>query len=111
MVGVARRSHLQAIDILDRVQGTTERHAAHDVFIFIGADANTDCLPEAAARDKRGYVLAGVDIPADVRDSSIGRDPYLLETSVPACERAKIHAGGVWKRRPPARGCHLRLTD
>jgi len=83
MVGVAGRNHLEEIDVLDRTLGTTARAKADGVFIFIGADANTGWLPEGLARDGRGYVLTGNDIPAAARDQTLNRDPYLLETSVP----------------------------
>jgi thioredoxin reductase (NADPH) len=83
MVGVAGRSHLDEIEIRDRTRDRTERQKADGVFIFIGADANTGWLPAAVARDARGYVLTGADIPAAARDSTLGRDLYLLETSVP----------------------------
>ena len=82
-VGVSGRNHLEGIEILDRARNSTERHAADAIFIFIGADANTDWLPASVARDARGYVLTGNDIPAEARDRSLGRDPFLLETSVP----------------------------
>jgi thioredoxin reductase (NADPH) len=83
MVGVAGRNHLETIELHDRERGSTERLPADAVFIFIGADANTGWLPPDLARDSRGYVLTGIDIPAAARDRSIGRDPFLLETSVP----------------------------
>ena len=83
MVGVAGRSHLDEIEIRDRTRDRTEWQKADGVFIFIGADANTDWLPAAVARDARGYVLTGADIPAAARDRALGRDPYLLETSAP----------------------------
>ncbi len=83
MVGVAGRSHLDEIEIRDRARGVTERRTADGVLIFIGADANTGWLPAAIARDGRGYVLTRADIPVAARDATLGRDPYLLETSVP----------------------------
>ena len=52
------------------------------LFIFIGADAETAWLPADIARDARGYVLTGEDLKKAGRWSH-GRDPYLLETSVP----------------------------
>jgi hypothetical protein len=48
----------------------------------IGADAETGWLPAEVARDARGYVLTGDDLKKAGR-WSLGRDPYLLETSVP----------------------------
>ncbi|MGH8695387.1 MAG: FAD-dependent oxidoreductase [Burkholderiales bacterium] len=74
--------HLQAIDILDRARGTVRRRDCGGLFVFIGADAETGWLPGEIARDRRGYVLTGVDMVKSGRWSH-DRDPYLLETSVP----------------------------
>lgn len=74
--------HLAAIDIADRAAGTVQRVDCGGLFIFIGADAQTDWLPPEIARDDKGYVLTGSDVVKAGRWSE-GRDPYLLETSVP----------------------------
>jgi thioredoxin reductase (NADPH) len=58
------------------------RHDCGGLFIFIGADAETEWLPAEIARDARGYVLTGDDLKKAER-WALGRDPYLLETSVP----------------------------
>jgi thioredoxin reductase (NADPH) len=50
-------------------------------FVFIGALPRTDWLDGVVARDERGFILAGPDVPAD--RWSLKREPYLLETSVP----------------------------
>jgi thioredoxin reductase (NADPH) len=75
-------TYLTAIDIRDRVRNTMSRHECGGLFIFIGADAETEWLPADIARDRRGYVLTGDDVVKAKRWSS-DRDPYLLETSVP----------------------------
>jgi thioredoxin reductase (NADPH) len=75
-------SHLTAVEIRD---GKTEKVCRYDsggLFIFIGADADTEWLPSAIARDARGYVLTGSDVVKSGRWSH-SRDPYLLESSVP----------------------------
>ena len=74
--------HLGAIDLVDRKNGAVQRRDCGGLFVFIGADAQTDWLPAEIARDARGYVLTGADVPKDARWSR-QRDPYLLETSVP----------------------------
>ena len=74
--------HLTAIDIVDRASGAMQRRDCGGLFVFIGADAQTDWLPAEVARNDRGYVLTGVDVVKDSRWSR-ERDPYLLETSVP----------------------------
>jgi thioredoxin reductase (NADPH) len=73
---------LEAIDVRDRATDATTRLASGGLFIFIGADAETEWLPPEIALDPQGFVLTG----ADMRDAgrwALGRDPYLLETSVP----------------------------
>ncbi|HWH83788.1 MAG TPA: FAD-dependent oxidoreductase [Burkholderiaceae bacterium] len=73
---------LSAIELADRSTGTTQRVDCGGVFVFIGADAETGWLPEAIARDDRGYVSTG-DAVARSGRWPLRRDPYLLETSVP----------------------------
>ena len=50
-------------------------------FVFIGASPRTDWLDGVVARDERGFILAGPDVPDD--GWPLERDPYVLETSVP----------------------------
>src|SRR5262245_45648451 len=64
------------------VSNKTHRVECGGLFVFIGADAETDWLPGDIARDARGYVLTGDDVVKAGRWSH-DRDPYLLETSVP----------------------------
>jgi thioredoxin reductase (NADPH) len=59
---------------------------ASGLYIFIGAAPNTDWLPETVMRDANGFLLSGPDLKVDgkmVKGWNQGRDPYLLETSVP----------------------------
>ncbi len=74
-------THLEAIDIREGADARVRRHDCGGLFVFIGADAETGWLPEDIARDKRGYVLTGDDVVKAAR-WSLGRDPYLLESSV-----------------------------
>ena len=73
---------VESVAIRNAVTGETRQVASSGVFVFIGADAETDWLPREIRRDARGYVLTGTDMP---RDGAwpLDRDPYLLETSVP----------------------------
>jgi thioredoxin reductase (NADPH) len=61
--------------------GTVSSLPADVCFVFIGASPHTEWLDGVLARDDRGFVLAGADVPA--AGWSLQRDPYLLETSVP----------------------------
>jgi thioredoxin reductase (NADPH) len=73
-------THLTGVDIRDGAD--VRRHDCGGLFVFIGADAETDWLPAEIARDKRGYLLTGDDVVKAGRWSH-DRDPYLLESSVP----------------------------
>ena len=75
-------THLTAIDILDKTSNAVSRHECGGLFVFIGANAETEWLPAEVARDARGYVLTGDDVKK-AGHWSHGRDPYLLETSAP----------------------------
>ena len=73
---------LAAIDLRDRAGNKVVREDSAGLFVFIGADAETDWLPPEIARDERGYILTGVDLVKAGRWSE-SRDAYLLETSIP----------------------------
>ncbi len=87
VVGVEGTDHLEAIIIEDRRSGERRREATDALFVFIGADAETDWLPPALIRDARGYICTGRDVTDLVAKQQgswpLDRDPYLLETSVP----------------------------
>jgi thioredoxin reductase (NADPH) len=56
------------------------------MFIFIGAQPQTDWLDGQVERDERGFILSGPDLLADGHRPpgwKLERDPFLLETSVP----------------------------
>jgi thioredoxin reductase (NADPH) len=73
---------LQAIEVRDGATAATTRLDSGGLFIFIGADAQTDWLPPEIELDRNGYVLTGTDMRAAGK-WPLERDPYLLETSVP----------------------------
>lgn len=61
-----------------------ETRPATSLFIFIGAVPKTDWLPKEIVCDEKGFILAGPELKSrNAWPASIGRDPYLLETSVP----------------------------
>ena len=58
---------------------------ASSLFVFIGAAPGTSWLPACILRDKKGFVLAGPDLPADSRWAALWREqrqPFLLESSL-----------------------------
>jgi thioredoxin reductase (NADPH) len=74
--------HLTAIDLTSRKTKVVRRQDCAGLFVFIGADAETDWLPAEIVRDARGYILTGADLVKN-GEWPQNRDPYLLETSVP----------------------------
>jgi thioredoxin reductase (NADPH) len=73
---------LDALDLANSETGETTRVGSGGLFLFIGADAQTEWLPPEIATDERGFVLTGPNI-GTVAAWNVVRDPYLLETSVP----------------------------
>jgi hypothetical protein len=55
-------TNLTAIEIRDSGHEKVSRHDCGGLFVFIGADAETQWLPADIARDDRGYVLTGDDV-------------------------------------------------
>ena len=82
VVAALGETSLEAIDVREATSGETTRLESGGLFIFIGADAETEWLPSEIALDSNGYVLTGSDVTAAGR-WELERDPYLLETSVP----------------------------
>ena len=82
VAAVHGEGNLTAVDLLDRRDNSVQREDSGGLFVFIGADAETDWLPPEIARDARGYILTGTDL-AKTGKWKEDRDPYLLETSIP----------------------------
>ncbi|MCW3006342.1 MAG: response regulator [Solirubrobacterales bacterium] len=67
-----------------RIRDADGNEALEDVdacFVFIGAAPRTDWLDGVVARDEKGFILSGLDIPDG--GWPLHRDPMVLETSVP----------------------------
>lgn len=82
VVGADGAPGLEAIDVLDRATGATERRECSVLFVMIGADAATGWLPDEIARDPRGFIITGSDA-ADTPHWRLERRPFALETSAP----------------------------
>jgi len=76
---------LERITVRDTAGGAEQEMELAAMFVFIGARPQTEWLPDAVARDKRGFVLAGSELLLeDVRPRwRLERNPYLLETTMP----------------------------
>jgi thioredoxin reductase (NADPH) len=84
VIAVSGERNLECLSV--RQRGEQHERKASSLFIFIGAAPKTDWLPGSILRDGHGFVLAGPDLRREGKlpsGWSEGRDPYLLETSVP----------------------------
>ena len=82
VVAVHGEDALEAIEVRNTRTGETKRLRSGGLYVFIGADAETEWLPPEIALDDRGFVLTGPDVKA-AAPWPLTRDPYLLETSAP----------------------------
>ncbi|BBZ35149.1 FAD-dependent oxidoreductase [Mycolicibacterium confluentis] len=73
---------LENLTLIDGTTNQTTDVGCTQLFIFIGAQPRTDWLPDAIARDDRGFVLSGPDLKPD-SGWPLDRPPHHLETSVP----------------------------
>jgi thioredoxin reductase (NADPH) len=89
---------------------TSERRtvAAGGVVVLIGAEPRTEWLAGAIALDEDGFVLTGPALPPSVRDrepwDTLGRGPFLLETSRPGVFAVGDVRSGSTKMVAPAVG-------
>jgi thioredoxin reductase (NADPH) len=78
------------------------------LFLFIGADANTEWLRGCVELDRRGFVVTGNNLPQSISENdrwrSAGRSPFLLETSLPGVFAAGDVRSGSVKRVASAVG-------
>ena len=82
VVGGGGEGRLEYLTLQDLTSGETSEVEAAAMFILIGARPHTDWLPETIERDRRGFVLTGVDVGRE-EGWSLEHSPLMLETSVP----------------------------
>ena len=99
--GAGEDGRLGWVTVRDTAGGTEERRDCRGLFLLIGAAPYCDWLPDAVARDERGFVLTGRDVPQRLwRD---GLPPESLETTVPGVFAAgDIRAGSMKRVAAPA---------
>jgi thioredoxin reductase (NADPH) len=85
VVAVGGDTHLETITIADHTSGHNEVVSANFLFVLIGASPHTEWVSDVVARDAQGFILSGSELlrRADFPHWTGGREPYLLETSLP----------------------------
>ena len=93
---------LERLVLADVATGAETTEPADALFLLIGAQPYTDWLPTEVARDDRGFVLTGRDLPEG--SFPLDRDPLPLETSMPGVFAAGDIRHGSVKRVASAVG-------
>jgi thioredoxin reductase (NADPH) len=80
-------AHLERLVVENLVTSDQQSIDATALFVLIGAEAHTQWLAGSVERDSHGFIVTGADVSAQARAApawhKLGRDPYLLETSLP----------------------------
>jgi thioredoxin reductase (NADPH) len=78
---------LERVTVEDLTTSARRTLATAALFVLIGAEAHTQWLTESIELDSHGFIVTGPDLSEPARTAPIweklGRDPYLLETSLP----------------------------
>lgn len=100
--------HLEQVEVEERASGARRTVAAGALVVLIGATPHTDWLDGAVALDADGFVLTGASLGTALRDTApwrqLGRDPFLLETSVPGVFAVGDVRSGSTRMAAPAVG-------
>ena len=78
---------LERVVVEDLTTSNRQAIPAAALFVLIGAEAHTQWLAESIELDSHGFIVTGPDLSGPARTApaweKLGRDPYLLETSLP----------------------------
>jgi thioredoxin reductase (NADPH) len=78
---------LERVTVEDLTTSTRRTLAAAALFVLIGAEAHTQWLAESIELDSHDFIVTGADLSRQARNTpaweQLGRDPYLLEASLP----------------------------
>ena len=93
---------LEWVDVKDCDTDEVMRRNAEGLFLLLGAEPRCDWLPATVARDERGFVLTGRDVPKALWTD--GLPPESLATSVPGVFAVGDIRAGSMKRVAAASG-------
>ncbi|OLP46705.1 FAD-dependent oxidoreductase [Rhizobium oryziradicis] len=71
---------LTSTTIRNRLTGSEQHLPLRHMFLFIGADPNTDWVRDQIRTDDKGFILTGQPFPSN---NAVARQPLPLETSLP----------------------------
>ena len=102
VTGGTGADHLESLVLEDQQTRTRWSVPADGLFVLIGSEPRTEWLGESMARDRRGFILTGQDVPDDT-DASWpgGRRPLPHETSLPGCSPPVTYATARSSESPP----------
>ena len=89
ITSIIGESEISAITILNKVNSEEKTISCGGVFVFIGAVPQTEWMPQKIFKDKKGFILTGVQLLKSNSWPLKDREPCPLETSIPG-----ILAGG-----------------
>jgi thioredoxin reductase (NADPH) len=107
IVAVEGGDHLEFVRWRNSQTGQTEKHEISHLFVMTGADPNTRWLNGCVALDDKGFIKTGLDLSPENLSAVVWpltRQPYLLETSLPAVFAVGDVRGGSIKRVASAVG-------
>ena len=81
VVDAVGAQRLEVLVLEDAQTGAREDVQAAAVFVLIGAEPRTDWLHQVLARDDRGFILTGADMPSEWWP--LDRPPLPFESSMP----------------------------
>ena len=86
VAAVRGTEHLEEITLVNRRTGAEQTWPAAALFIFTGAEPQTEWLTDVVQRDRYGFILTGPQLLENGKPPQswpLERPPYLLESSVP----------------------------
>jgi thioredoxin reductase (NADPH) len=105
VAGGAGAGRLQSLILQDTASGARCSVPADALFVVIGSQPRTQWLGDTVARDERGFILTGPDVPAHTGARwPPGNLPLPLETSLPGVFAAGDVRRGSVKRVASAVG-------